>query len=314
VGARFVLAWRLHRWELAAVAIAAFGLSAWELSVVPELERLLAMCRAATELVAPCGGIREMGIVYSGESQTLLAMVTPLMGALPFAAGVVLGAPLVAREIEHGTALLAWPLARSRARWLWTRLLPVAALGLAFMIVPAMAGEIVMRALFPVLDPGANFEHYGTRGPLLVLRFLPAVTAAALVGAVLGRQLPSLLVAGVVVGAMAIGLALTPPLWLQPEEQPEVFRPIESLGSLYVTVRYRDRNGSWISDEEAFARMFWDGEGPEPDPSQFPEQVTYVIAGERYGEVVVRESALLGSATLALGAVTLAVVRRRRPG
>lgn len=314
MGARFALAWRLHRWEIGAVAVAALGLSAWALSVVPDLERLLAMCRAATELVAPCGSLRDMGLVYSEESQTLLLMVTPLMGALPFAAGVILGAPLVARELEHGTAQLGWPLARSRARWLWIRFLPVVLMGLALLIIPAMAGEVVERALRPDFDPGASFEHYGMRGPLLVLRFLPAVAAAALVGALLGRQLPAVLVAGVVVGAMAFGLGLTPPLWLEPEEQPEVFQPIDHMGSLFVHVRYRDRDGAWISIEEADARMSWDGEGEEPDWTQLPEQVIFVIPGERYGEVVARESAILGSVALVLGGLTLAVVRRRRPG
>ncbi len=310
----FVLAWRMHRWELGAVAVAAVVLSAIALSIAADLDRLAAACRAATELFPPCGSLRDAGLVYHTESQMMMYLVRDGMGVLPFAAGVVLGAPLIARELEHGTALLSWPLARSRARWLWIRFLPLVLLGLGLMAIPAMAGEVLERALHPVIDAGASFEAYGMRGPLLALRFLPAVAAAALVGALLGRQLPAVLVASVVAAAMAFGLGLTPPLWLQPEEQPEVFQPIESLGSLYVTVRYRDRDGFWISDEEAYARMSWNGEGEEPDPTQMPQEVIFVIPRERYPEVVLRESAALVGAGLALSGLLLLTVRRRRPG
>lgn len=312
------LAWRLHRWEIGAVAVAAVLLSAGALWVASDLGRLLAQCRAATALVAPCGSLTEMGVVYHTESQTLMNLVQMGMAALPFIAGVVLGAPLVSRELEHRTAQLGWPLARSRARWLWFRLLPVALLGLVLLTIPAMAGEVLERTLHPLIDPGANFEQYGSRGPLVVLRFLPVLAAAALVGTLLGRQLPSVLVAGVIAGAMGFGLVLLRPLWLEPDKQldPEVFSPLETMGSLYVGYRYRDRDGTLISDEEAFERMSWDPESgePEPDPADLPRVVQYVISREHYGEVVLRESVTLVGAGLALSGLLLVAVRRRRPG
>jgi hypothetical protein len=309
----FALAWRLHRWEIAAIAIAAVAVSAFALSIVPELDQITATCRAATEVVAPCGSLTEMGVAYSADTQYKILLVTPLIGALPFAAGVLLGAPLVARELEHGTALVGWSLARSRARWLTIRFLPLVAIGLVLMAIPAMAGEILERSVHPVIDPAVSFEHYGSRGPLLAVRFLPAVAVGALVGAVVGRQLPSLLVAGALVGAMTFGLGLTPPLWLEAEEQSEVFRPIETVGSLFAYVRYRDADGSWISEEEYFAQTFFE-EGDEPDPSAMPHEVLFVIPGERYPEVVLRESGALVAAALAVSALLLWTVMRRRPG
>jgi hypothetical protein len=309
----FVLAWRLHRWEIAAVAIAAVTLSAFALSIVPELDRITATCQAATEMVAPCGSLRDMGVAYSQDSQSKILLVTPLIGALPFAAGVLLGAPLVARELEHRTALLGWSLTRSRIRWLAIRFLPLVVIGLALMIIPAMAGEILERSVRPVIDPAASFEHYGTRGPLLIARFLPAVAVGALVGTVVGRQLPSLLVAGALVGAMAFGLGLTPPLWLEAEEQPEVARPIEAVGSLFAYVGYRAPDGSWISQEEYFAQTFSE-EGEEPDPSTLPHEVLFVVPGERYPEVVFRESAALSAGALVVSGLFLWTLMRRRPG
>ncbi len=83
---------------------------------------------------------------------------------------------------------------------------------------------------------------------------------------------------------------------------------------LFVHVRFRDRDGSWISDEEAYARMSrYDVEGNEPDPAQLPEQVLFVIPGERYPEVVLRESVTLMGTGLALTGMLLLTVERRRP-
>jgi hypothetical protein len=269
-------------------------------------------------VVAPCGSLTEMGVVYHSESQTLMNLVHLGIAALPFVAGVLLGAPLVSRELEHRTAQLGWPLARSRARWLWFRFLPIALVGLVLLAIPAMAGEVLERTLHPLIDPGASFEQYGSRGPLVALRILPVIAVAALVGTLLGRQLPSVLVAGVIAGAMGFGLVLLRPLWLEPDEQqdPEVFRPLETMGSLYVTYRYRDRDGTLISDEEAFERMSWDPESgePEPDPADMPRVVLYVISRERYGEVVLRESVALVAGGAALSGLLLLTVRRRRPG
>jgi hypothetical protein len=312
------LAFRLHRWEIGAVAVAAVLLTAGALWVTSDLDRLLAQCRAATEVVAPCGSLTEMGVVYHAESQELMNLVLLGIAALPFAAGVVLGAPLVSRELEQRTAQLGWPLARSRARWLWFRFLPIALVGLVVLAIPAMAGEVLERTLHPLIDPGASFEQYGSRGPLVVLRFLPVLAAAALVGTLLGRQLPSVLVAGVIAGAMGFGLVLLQPRWLEPDAQqdPEVFRPLETMGSLYVTYRYRDRDGTLISEEEAIERMSWDPESgePEPEPADMPRVVQYVISREHYGEVVLRESVALVGAGVAVSGLLLVAVRRRRPG
>lgn len=299
------------------MAVAAVILSAGALWVTSQLSQLLAQCRAATVVVAPCGSLTEMGAVYHSESQTLMVLVQMGMAALPYIAGVVLGAPLVSRELEHRTAQFGWPLARSRARWLWFRFLPIALVGAVLLAIPAMAGEVLERALHPVIDPGMSFEGYGSRGPVLVLRLLPAVAAAALVGTLLGHQLPSVLVAGVVVGAMAFGNMLIQPLWLEPTQQQdvEVYRPLETLGGLYVTTEYRDRDGSWISEEEAIERMSWDPESgePEPDPADSPVPVLLMIPRERYGEVVMRESAALVGAGVVLSGLLLVAVRRRRP-
>jgi hypothetical protein len=223
--------------------------------------------------------------------------------------------PPLAREIEHGTAQLAWPMARSRARWLAIRLLPIAVIGAILMLPAALAGEVLLRSQFPVISPGSNFEGYGERGFLLGLRFELVLVAGALVGGWLGRQLPAVLVAALVAGGIGIAVTFLQPHWVEPVgQEAEIFQPIDSLGDQYVGVRYRV-DGEWISDEEAYALMQWDGIGEEPDPSQIgPEQVTYIVRGERYPEVVARESLALVAGGAGLCGVLLLLVERRRPG
>jgi hypothetical protein len=311
----FPLAWRLQRWEILSVAVAAIGLTVLALLRAFRYDELVAGCRAAIEVVAPCGGLHESGTIYDIQDQTTVYLVRQGLAILPFVAGVVLGAPLLARELEHGTAQMAWPLARSRPRWLAIRLVPTAIIGAILLVPPALAGEILIRSQFPVLSPWGNFEGYGERGLLMVLRFELVLVAGALVGGWLGRQLPAVLVVGLFAGGIGAAVTFVQPYWVEPvAQETEVIQPIDSLGDQYVGVRYRV-DGQWITDEEAYALMRWDGLGEEPDPSQIgPEQVTYMIRGERYPQVVARESLALVAGGVGLCGVLLLLVRRRRPG
>lgn len=311
----FLLAWRLQRWEIVAVAIAAGALSLVALQLAFRFDELVAGCRAAAVMVAPCGGLDFAGTIYDTANQEKLYLVRQGLAVFPFAAGVLLGVPLLARELEHGTARLAWPLARSRARWLALRLLPVVLIGLVLVTAAAIAGQVLARSEWPVISPDANFEGYGERGIPPVVRFGVVFVASALVALWIGRQLPALLVAGILAGAIGTGLSIAHGSWVEPVEgNPEVFQPIDSLGDMNVDVRYR-LNGNWISDEEAGDRFStFDLEGDNPNAAELPEQVIYVLHGERYPEVVVRESAAVVAGGLGLLLLLLLMVQRRRPG
>jgi hypothetical protein len=313
--AAFLLAWRLQRWEIVAVAVAGVSLSVLALQLAFQFDELVAGCRAAVEVVAPCGGLLETGTIYDNDNQTKLGLVRQGLAILPFAAGVILGAPVLAREIEHRTAQLAWPLVRSRARWLALRLLPVAIIGLGLVAVPALAGQILARSEFPMISPDANFEGYGERGFLPLARFGLVFVASALVGGWIGRQLPAILVAGMLALGIGTAASVGHGSWIEPVEgDPEVFQPIDSLGDMYVGVRYR-LHGNWIGEEEAWERMSaFDLEGDTPNAAELPQQVTYVVHGERYPEVVVRESIALLGGGLGLCGVLLLIIQRRRPG
>jgi hypothetical protein len=284
---------------------------AW-LGIAANLAETHRQCLAIGTHVAPCGGPAEVG-QYLTEAARNAQMVAPFAAALPFLAGLVLGVPIASRELEHRTAHLAWPLAGSRLRWLALRLLPVALLGLLALAPAALAGEVMTRHFYPLTDPGANFEHYGIRGPLLVARFLPALLLGAAVGLMVGRQLPALLVAGALVAGMGAGFSVLRPFGATPVERPSRFleEPV-GVGNLYVGIVYRDLAGNMIPEERA-----WELLGvPEDqvDPDVLPRETFLVILGQRYPEVLAREAGVVGLGSLLLGAGLVMAVRQRRPG
>ncbi len=64
-----------------------------------------------------------------GQSLILAFNASVLLNqAIPVLAGLFLGAPLLARETENGTARLAWTQGVGRIRWLLAQVVPVAVL------------------------------------------------------------------------------------------------------------------------------------------------------------------------------------------
>jgi hypothetical protein len=307
-----LLAWRLHKWSLVALVVASVGTSVVAVLTAARLDELLADCRAATVVVVgPCGVLAEMGIIDDPATTGRGFATITVLAVLPFAAGVVLGAPLLAKEFEHGTALLAWPLARSRLRWLAFSLVPLALLGVVALLAPAMAGELPIRAIYPGLEPGANFEGYGARGPLLVLRFVAVLVVAALVGTWVRGQLPALLLAGVLAGGIGLGLMQAERLWVEPVERAGSQMELDYgfSGQILTDQRYRSDDGEWLSEEEVqaiFSRV-------DIPLDELPEDVFFVIPRERYPDVVLRESLALVSGTALVAALLAFSVQRRRP-
>ena len=78
----------------------------------------------------------------------------------PLLAGIVLGAPLVAREIEQGTAPLSWALSGSRRRWFLGKVLAGVVLLVPLMLAVGLAAEVLEGALDPGVDTHAAFQNY----------------------------------------------------------------------------------------------------------------------------------------------------------
>jgi hypothetical protein len=109
-------AWRQHRAGLMIFAIL-IGLTAIAMALTG-----LALHPAGSRVFSAAP--HSLWPLYD-VTDTSLRMVLPL---IPVLAGLFLGAPLVAREIETGTARFAWAQGAGRTRWLIATVVPIAML------------------------------------------------------------------------------------------------------------------------------------------------------------------------------------------
>ena len=161
------LVWRQHRIEAALTAglLALLGacLVAADAAMASAAKQVgLGNC-LAHYTSASCGW-KVSQFVQSFLSLTLTGSVMGLK-ALPALAGVFLGAPLVAREVERGTHRLAWTQSITRSRWLAGHMVAV----LGIVLVASAATQLALNwVLSRLLDAGDLIGSSVARfGPLM---------------------------------------------------------------------------------------------------------------------------------------------------
>jgi hypothetical protein len=304
------LAWRLQRAQLLFCLGLCGGLAGVALWLAADMRSMLTGC-GTPQAARAC----EFIYPFQQTHGTPVAMVQAVTDWVPYGVGMLLGIPMVAREVEHRTALIAWPLAGSRLRWLAWRAIPVIFAGLALVTVLAVAVEQMDQAYLPKSDLG--FLRYDGRGVPLVMRALVALLLGVGLGALVGRLLPGLLIGIGLSVALSVGFALVVDRWVPSAAMSAGQSPESGTSNPLTTeVRYRLPDGSLVSAEEGEGLVeaaYEASGGEEPDADTLPQAVFFGISADRYGEVVVRESLALGVLATALGAAAAVVVRRRRP-
>ena len=84
-----------------------------------------------------------------GEVTGAMPIVQGLAVFVPPVAGLFLGATVVSREVEAGTAMFAWSFGVSRTRWLLTRVVPVALIVVVLAVAAGAAVDAVYAAAYP---------------------------------------------------------------------------------------------------------------------------------------------------------------------
>lgn len=318
MGTMLWLLWKQYRFELASVAVAIGAITAAAVWITVRLDEIRPVqeCldywmergsnRAGCEDVRPW--LRRLNDEGGG--------ITGALAFIPMISGLLLGSVLVSREIEHRTAQLSWSLSASRRRWLAERVLPVAALLAVLLGALAVAAELLQGASDPSVDPRATLDGYGLRGLPLVARGMAVLSVAVLLGALFGRQLPALILAGalsvagawVILGAFPFG---APTEWIAADD--EGYTMMNSAEGRAVRFGFRSDDGTILDWDEAYALA--------PPGLSDPEQWIYrnltpvqeMVRAERLLEIELRESAILltGAGVALLGAFL--VVERRRP-
>jgi len=242
--------------------------------------------------------------------------VMAAMAVLPVAVGLVLGVPLVARELEQRTAVTAWSLSGSRARWFLGRFLPIGTLAfVAIAIVAELAtGLVWMRQ--PWLAEGVGFSDLGLHGPISLSRGIAALALGIVVGAVLGRTLPAILVSTVLaVVLVAFVVPLARGLWMETRaveltSSPGMAGDLPD-GAMGIRQLLRTEDGRLISWDEV-DRLFPGGIGADA----FYETLTpvdFVVPGSLRPEAEALETLAWLMLTGGLVLLVVPVIERRRP-
>jgi hypothetical protein len=192
--------WRQHRVQaaLAVAVVAAFALPVWITG--KHLASALIACRSGDT----CGGL------FQGYKA--IDTIVDITVMVPLLIGVFWGATIVGKELEAGTATLAWTQSVTRRRWLWSKLLTLFVFTLA--CSGAVAGLVTWwsdahNAVVESRLDGLQFDIQGI-APVGYALFAAALGLAA--GVVWRRALPAM---ATTVGGF-VGIRLLVELGLRP--------------------------------------------------------------------------------------------------
>jgi hypothetical protein len=295
------VAFGLQRGEVLVVGVALF---AWTLAAGIAWQQLRGASIAHPECfglvvsVAPCTEVPLEFITWDqwAEAFQWVGLAWPLI------LGVALGVPIVARELEGGTAQLVWAFASARGAWLWRRSLPILAICVAGWLLVGMVGELLAHARLPGQNPG--FQHYDQRGFLVLSRGLVVLSISVLVGARVGSTLPAFLLSVAIAASTLVATVVGLDAWR------------ESSAALVAT----QEMGPGIGNPMVLgpAAVLPDGSVTrQRNEAALPQGTTYdwmlIIPEDQYAFWIGRE--VLLDLVIATGMATMAVstVRRRRP-
>ena len=177
---------------------------------------------------------------------------------LPALVGMFVGAPLLARELEHGTHQFAWTQSVSRRRWLLTKTLLLA---LAVVVGSAVLSAVVMwwRHPFDGLEGRMSPSGFEIQGLVAPAYALFALTLGVLAGAALRRSLAAMSLTLAVFVAVRLAVAeLLRPRYQAPEQ--------ETMAGLVPAAHARD----WVLSNslvDAVGRHILGARGPR-DPAR----------------------------------------------
>ena len=317
---------RLQRFEVIAVLVvtAVVGLSAlivrWRLDAVgvpaPCWDEWFGESGAL-----PGGACGDLATAFLGINEEEAGKIMAAMAILPLFAGVFLGVPIVAREIEGRTAPTIWALAASRPRWLVGRLVPVLvvlALALGFV---AVASEILWFGREP-WGVVPRFGDVGLHGPGVVARALATFGLSLLAGAVIGRLLPAVIVGVMLCFVLLFGWGLAVTAWGSAAAEVRPMPADQNLeaafpGGTALSTGWLTPEGLFLYDHEAVELA-----PPGVDPYEWlydgAQEAGYVpvirgISGSAYPAWSLIETVGFSAVGLLAIALTFPITDRRRP-
>ena len=302
------LVFKMHRFEIVAIGIVVGALVAAAFWVAGVLDAVgYGSCYGAE---TPAAGCELLGRRFFDLQSEHANPIFSFMNLVPYVVGLFLGAPLIAREIERGTTRLAWSIAPSRLRWYAWRVVPVVLFAVGITFVAGVAVDRLIAARTPGIDLANSFDTFGQRGVLVAATTLVMTTGSIGLGTVVGRVLPTLILA-LVLGYFGIDAVQHLHADFTAREAVYVSEAEVRPGDLYIDQFFKLPDGRIVGWEQ-LAQIDPASVTSETGPT-YPI-VTLVVPGERYREVETREALILGGIGVAMLAGAGVIVTRRRPG
>jgi hypothetical protein len=304
------LTYRMHRFEVTAFVLAAGLLVAAALATSWRLDGVghTAGCSPSLqtgEVPPACEAkFREFQEIAAREG----AIVGGLATIFPVIAGLLVGGPLIAREIERGTARLAWSLSPSRLRWFSHRVLPVLGLLVVVLFLVGFAADRLAASLSVGTDMSVSFVGFRSRGVLLATQGVLVAATAIGVGAVLGRAVPTLFITFVLGTLLVTAIGSQHAALLVNETVRQADQTVFDPDDLQLDYRFALPDGRLLTWNEIVAE--------DPSREEFGVEypsVALVIPGERYREVETREAAAHVAVALLFVVGAAGMVSRRKP-
>jgi hypothetical protein len=267
---------------------------------------------AGPEGAGDCAGpVQAFAQINEDEAGKLLAF----MAVLPFVVGLLAGVSIVARELESRTAQLGWALTPSRHRWLARQVTPI-----LLVIVVAVA---LAAAAASVLEATREPWYHSTFGDLMlhgwpvVGRAVAAFSVGLLVGAVVGRSLPALIIAAVICFVLLLGEGIAQNAWFRANA--EVIGDAATafngaFDGVYSENAWLDPDGHLLGEDLAFQQVPSDA----IDQSQWLldnryRMVALGVASSKAGQLAALDALGFLAVGLVAGLATVPIVDRRRP-
>lgn len=190
------VSWRQHRGQAISCAILLAALTIYAIIVGTSMRTAfgqdgLAGCVARSQGAGCPGAIQAFTDRFGSEVNVAFWSVLLI---LPGLIGVLIGAPMIARELEYGTWRLAWSQTVTRARWLTVKLGLVT--GGVIVLGAAMTAVITWyRAPMDRLTGRFLPNIYDFEGLVLTAYILCAFGFAVLAGLLIRRSIPAMVAA-----------------------------------------------------------------------------------------------------------------------
>jgi hypothetical protein len=290
--------WRQHRPEALAAAAILAGMAG-----------LLAVASAQGEISRDPGSVMSTFVVIA-------------LGVLPALAGIFLGAPLLARDLEQGTHRLIWTQGTTQGRWLAAKLV----LSLGVVVAAAVLLGAYTAALVTIpqqtlsnattIDAVPIWNYFDVSGPALASYIVFAFALGVAAGAAVGRTYPAMALTLVLyTGIRIFVVALVRPNYLPPlRVQVDLFRalprPPGPHDPLYLYSTYQTTSGRPLSTQQVIEMVGAGGNQPSLGAHGILSWV-YYQPGDRWWTFQSIEAAIFaGLAALLIGLTVYWVSRR----